>query len=259
MDKITPNDPVKLNPFKGKQTISAHLEVKSFDEYEENGQSFGYFKGYASTFGNIDRTKDIIAPNAFKRCLDGGRKVKMCWQHDMSTPIGSFPVMKEDDYGLYVEGRINLGTMMGREAYALLKAGDLDSMSIGFMVKEYDIDKNSGVRTIKEIDLWEISVVTEPANTMAQVTAVKSLEDAETYADIERILRSKGFSRKEATATVWKMKSMVKDELNIIDDKETESEGRDAVTEEVSSESISTLKSIREEMDKLTKLLTTTN
>ena len=256
MAEDTKNKPTKLNPFQGKQTTTVPLEIKSFMEVDEDGQKFGYYKGYASTFGNIDRTRDVIAPGAFKRCLDNGRKVKMCWQHDMSTPIGSFPTMKEDEYGLYVEGRINLGTNMGREAYALLKAGDLDSMSIGFMVDDYDIDDKTGVRTIKEIDLWEISIVTEPANTMAMVTAVKSLESAESYAEIERIMRTKGFSRKEATATVWKIKELAKAELSTVQLQETDSESRDATDDEVSSVA---MKSIKDELAKLTKLLTSSH
>ena len=234
----------KLNPYKGTQYTTAALEVKSFEETEEDGQNFGYFKGYAATFGNIDRTDDIIEEGAFKTCL-GNRKVKMCWQHDMQTPIGSFPVMKEDDHGLYVEGRVNLGTMMGREAYALLKAGDLDSMSIGFMVKNYEIDEKSGIRTIKEADLWEISIVTEPANSMAMVTSVKSLEDAETLAEVEKILRSKGFSKKESKTVIGKVKAISRCDAAQLDGQK-EHEATDASTPDDSrlSDELAALKSL---------------
>lgn len=192
-----------------RQIITSEFVCKSIEKkMDDDGQEFGYFEGYASTFGNIDRSEDIIAKGAFEKSLLEGRKVKLCWQHDMRSPIGSFTEIKEDDHGLFVKGRINLGTSLGRDAYALLKAKDLDSMSIGFVTKKSTYDQKTKIRTIEEADLWEISIVTEPANTMATVTDVKSLDDVETLSDVEKVLRSKGFSRIDSKAVISKIKTI---------------------------------------------------
>lgn len=156
-----------------------HLEAKfelkkgSLREEKVNGADFAFFEGYASTFGNIDRTADIVMRGAFKRCLERNKTIKMLWQHKFDTIIGQFPMLVEDEMGLFVQGRINMGTEKGREAYALLKAGDLDSMSIGYAVISDEYNRDLDVRMLKELELYEISLVTEPANELARITAVK--------------------------------------------------------------------------------------
>jgi uncharacterized protein len=135
----------------------------------------GTFTGYGSVFGNVDSYGDIIQPGAFKNTLiNGGKKVKLLWQHLSDQPIGVYTNIQEDSYGLLVTGQINLDVQQGAEAYALLKQGALDGLSIGFQTVRSDIDETSGIRTLTEIKLWEISLVTFPANELATVTTVKS-------------------------------------------------------------------------------------
>jgi HK97 family phage prohead protease len=199
-----------MPPIAKKEFMFTRFDMKSIGESttEDSGQ-FAYFEGYAATFGNIDLVDDVIIKGAFAKCLSRKPKVKLLWQHDMREPIGSVVEMEEDAIGLKVKGRINLGTDCGRAAYALLKAGDLDSMSIGFRAVDWEYDSETDIRTIKEIDLIEISIVTRPANEMATVTQVKELlEEVDSLSDIENILKTKGFSNKEAKTFISKFKEI---------------------------------------------------
>jgi len=140
----------------------------------------GTFSGYGSMFNNTDLDRDVIAPGAFTKTLgkNAPKKIKLLWQHDPKQPIGVWEEMSEDSRGLKVKGRllINQGVPKADEAYALLKAGALDAMSIGFMIPDgaWEFDQKKKVRIIKEADLWEISLVTFPANPKARITSVKA-------------------------------------------------------------------------------------
>lgn len=170
------------------------LEVKA------DGEA-GEFTGYGSVFGNVDSYGDRIEPGAFKASL-ATRMPKLVWQHDIYQPIGRWLEAKEDERGLFLRGKLSLGVGKGREAYELLKDGALDGLSIGYRTKSAVNDGN--IRVLKEIDLWEVSLVTIGANSEALVTGVKSDMNE---SDLEDILRSQGFSRTAAKAIVargWK-------------------------------------------------------
>jgi len=138
----------------------------------------GTFQGYGAVFGNVDLGRDVIAAGAFTDTLAKSGKVKMLWQHDPHQPIGVWEQMTEDKRGLFVKGRllINQGVPKADEAYALLKAGALDGMSIGYEIPEggATFDDKKRVRTINKAHLWEVSLVTFPMNPKASVTRVKS-------------------------------------------------------------------------------------
>jgi HK97 family phage prohead protease len=156
-------------------------------------------EGWASTFGNKDSDDDIIAPGAFTDSIKE-RTPKMLWQHDSSQPIGVWLEAKETDQGLYVKGQI-ADTTLGNDVYKLLKAGAIDSMSIGYVATKYSIDEDTGTRTLQAIDLWEVSVVTFPANDKARITGVKS--KPATPRDLEHLLRDAGgYSQSEAKKIV---------------------------------------------------------
>lgn len=142
------------------------FEVKSIDEQ-------GVFEGYAAVFGNEDLGGDIIEPGAFKKTLQENPRMPILWQHDPREPIGVTLEAYEDTHGLRVQGQLNLETSRGREAYALLKQGALKGLSIGYdTIKEV---WEGNIRRLKEIRLWEWSLVTFPMNPQAQVTAVKAV------------------------------------------------------------------------------------
>lgn len=156
----------------------------------------GVFEGYASVFGVIDQGMDVVERGAFSNTL-GSRRVKMLWQHDMAQPIGVWDEVREDDRGLFVRGRLLKEVEKGREAMALLRAGAIDSMSIGYRTVQSMPSADGRVRKLTEVDLYEISLVTFPMLPAARVTALKSIH---TIRDFERALRDAGFSQNEAKA-----------------------------------------------------------
>ncbi len=134
--------------------------------------SGGFFRGYASIFNHLDHQGDRVLKGAFKDSLYSWQKKrefpKMLWQHDPTKPIGQWLKIEEDQKGLYVEGSILLDLQLGREAYALIKAGVVDRLSIGYRVKQAKTNK-AGERELLKLDLQEISLVTFAANNAACV------------------------------------------------------------------------------------------
>jgi len=158
----------------------------------------GVIEGYASVFGNADTGGDTVAPGAFKNslALRAADQVRMLWQHDPNEPIGVWEKIVEDARGLLVRGRILGDVARGREVLSLLRAGAIDGLSIGFQTVRARTDERTGIRTLLEIDLWEISVVTFPMNDAARVAGVKNIF---TMRDFENFLREAGgYSRSEA-------------------------------------------------------------
>jgi HK97 family phage prohead protease len=167
----------------------------------------GQISGYANVFNVLDLDMDIVQKGAFIDSLEThstkGTRPKMLWQHDYKQPIGVWTELKEDDHGLYVEGQIAINTVLGKDAYELLKLGAVDSMSIGYVVNEGGATYKNGVRFITKADLWEVSVVTFPANEEAVIQNVKrQMENGETPlpAVFEKILRDAGLSQTQAKA-----------------------------------------------------------
>ncbi|RZJ02240.1 MAG: HK97 family phage prohead protease [Rubrivivax sp.] len=111
--------------------------------------------------------------------------------------------------GLHVKGRLALKTARGAEAHELLRMKALSGLSIGFITREDSYDKVAGIRTLKKVDLWEVSLVTFPANDAARISAVKTIETIESLADAESYLRDAGgLSRAQATALVGRVKAL---------------------------------------------------
>jgi len=173
----------------------------------------GTFVGYGSVYDIIDQGDDVVATGAFSDSLaewaSKSRMPALLWQHRSGEPIGAYTSMKEDDIGLYVEGKLALKTQRGAEAYELMQMKAISGLSIGFMTREDSFDQKTGVRTIKKGDLWEVSLVTFPMNDQARVSAVKSIEEISDFKSAERFLReSGGLSRSEATALVARIKAL---------------------------------------------------
>jgi len=172
----------------------------------------GTIDGYGSVFDVRDAYDDVIAPGAFVASLkahkEAGTMPAMLWQHESDEPIGIWTEMSEDANGLRVKGMLALETVRGKEAHVLLKMGALNGLSIGFMSKQWAYDTETDIRTLTEIDLWEVSLVTFPANEKARITNVKSAEEMAAPKDAERILRDAGFSKADATAFVSRVMRM---------------------------------------------------
>ena len=208
-----------------KKDFSAEFELKEI-------QPDGAFTGFASTFGGKpDSYGDIIVPGAFTNTLSkngyGGNGIKMLWQHDTREPIGVWLSLAEEKKGLKVHGQIAVKTARGSDAYELLKIGAINSMSIGYNVGEYEIVKGKNgdqVRLLKTIDLFEVSLVTFPANTNAVVTGVKDItmddiSDVQNIRQAEQFLRDVGFSAKASKylISVLKKQHDVRDDTSVIE------------------------------------------
>ncbi len=136
----------------------------------------GEFAGYAAVFHRRDAGGDVILPGAFVRSLRrrGVRGIRMLWQHDPGQPLGVWRVIREDARGLFVHGRLALETRQGRDVAALLAQGAVDGLSIGFRPVRAMRDRVRRTRLLKEIDLWEISLVTFPMQPAARVLTVRN-------------------------------------------------------------------------------------
>jgi HK97 family phage prohead protease len=176
------------------------------------------FTGYGAIFNNVDLGGDVIVPGAFKKTLGDARKSDawpaMLLQHggwgmnaqDM-TPIGIWTDMVEDEKGLLVTGKL-ADTPRGDEAYSLLKMQPrpaLNGLSIGYRARKFIIGTKVGEprRTLQELELVEVSLVTNPMNPKARVGSVKSV-DGLSIRDAEKALREAGFSATEAKAILAK-------------------------------------------------------
>lgn len=147
------------------------------------------FEGYGAVFENVDAHLDRIAKGAFKGTLkewkSRGKLPKLLLQHggggfsqgaDDLTPIGKWDELREDDHGLYGKGHLfNVETDRVKGIYAAMQEGELDGLSIGYRTRKFKMDQDSGVRTLTEIDLVEVSLVTFPANTNGRVLSVKDV------------------------------------------------------------------------------------
>jgi len=152
----------------------------------------GRFEGYAAIFDQVDQGGDIVLPGAFRKSLAGRgvAGIKLLWQHDPAEPIGGFDAIAEDVRGLHVRGQLLLDVQRAREALALLRIGAIDGLSIGYKTVASSIDAATGVRTLSEIDLWEISLVTFPMQDAARVARVKAESDESDLAGLLACLRT---------------------------------------------------------------------
>ena len=144
----------------------------------------GLIEGYGAVYGVVDTGGDIIAPGAFRDSLASGRKVRMLKQHDPSQVIGVWTDITEDRSGLRVKGQLLMRTEAGRDTFEELSAKAIDGLSIGYRTLE--VTRSEEARIIEKADLWEVSVVTFPMNTLAKIDAVKAADLSKR--DLERML-----------------------------------------------------------------------
>ncbi|MEO6014105.1 MAG: HK97 family phage prohead protease [Devosia sp.] len=140
----------------------------------------GRFAGYASVFGEVDDGGDIVMPGAFRKSLGlrGRQRIKMLFQHDPKEPVGIWDVIREDGYGLWVEGRL-VGEVPRADALRrLIARGAVDGLSIGFRTIKSNRASREGHRRLWEVDLWEISIVTFPMMDLARIAPGKSLANS---------------------------------------------------------------------------------
>ena len=180
------------------------METKEHRLSVKNLEEDGTFTGYASVFGTVDLHQEVVVPGAFNQSLKKWNQrqqlPKMLWQHDPKIPIGVWQEIKEDPYGLFVKGKLLLDIRQGREAYALLKSGIVDGLSIGYEVVK--AQRQPKQRMLETIELHEVSLVTFEANPAAKVTAYKNLDYRDDEARIlVRLQRLEEVTRLEVSET----------------------------------------------------------
>lgn len=194
------------------QTKAQSTEFK----FSESEKSMA-FSGYASVFNTIDEQGDMIYPGAFADTIKSRKNPVLMKRNHYEGVIGKWTALYEDSHGLYAEGELTPGHSMAKDTYALLKHGAIRGLSIGYRPYEENkiIVDGKKVRQLNKIELVEISVVDNPANTDALISSVKSLiEEAHSLKDIEHALRESGrFSRNDACLLVSRIKSLLQGEL----------------------------------------------
>jgi HK97 family phage prohead protease len=191
---------------------SLKRKVRDFGLEVKDVSDRGEFSGYGSVYDVIDAYGEVVAPGAFASTLRSWAQKRRLppalWQHNSREPVGPFTLMREDKKGLYVEGTLLIDDVQrAREARALMAAKAVSGMSIGFDVVVEEFNKETNLITLKEINLWEVSIVTFPANEAAQIESVKAcmaeIRDSgrlPTLKSFEGFLREAGFSNSHAKA-----------------------------------------------------------
>lgn len=189
------------------ERLSCGLELKFADGLP------GEFDGYGSVFGVIDSHGDVVAPGAFTSSLARlkaeNRGLPMYMQHGMMLgadprPVGVWTALEEDGKGLRVKGKlVGLDTETGKFNYALVKEGAMRGLSIGYRTIKADYAKQptDPRRTLKEVKLFEVSIVDDPSNAQARIDGIKAGATATTIREFEDFLRDVGgFSHAAAKA-----------------------------------------------------------
>jgi HK97 family phage prohead protease len=122
----------------------------------------------------------------------------MLFQHDPDDPIGAWQGVSEDDTGLAVDGLLCVAVQEVKDLHELMKIGGVRGLSIGFSAVEFKLDEKKRERTILDVDLPEISVVTMAGEPNAMVTDVKGADLSPLFREFEKSLRDAGHSRSEA-------------------------------------------------------------
>lgn len=153
--------------------LAVPFEMKAVDEE-------GVFEGYGSVFGNRDLGNDIVEPGAFSKSIEedqaAGRSIPILRNHDPNNVIGVMGAISEDARGLKVAGRLFLEIQSAREVHTAMKNSVMRGLSIGYRVRQHFVDRTNGVRHLKDVKLWEVSVVTFPMNELATASSVKGAE-----------------------------------------------------------------------------------
>ncbi len=168
--------------------ISFPFSLKSLSEA-------GQFEGLASTYGNVDQGGDVVEAGAFTATIaKRGPDIPVLWAHDHTNPV-ALGHLTDTAEGLHIRGDLDMDVQAGRDAYSRLKKRLVKGLSIGYRVLQDTVE--NGIRHLKQIDLYEVSLVVSPMNEQATVTAVKSIT---TLRDFEHWLHDRGFTKSQSRA-----------------------------------------------------------
>mgnify|MGYP003571981322 FL=1 len=175
--------------------LNANFTVKSGFEDDEDSVTI---EGYANTT-NKDRDGDIILQEAWtKGGLDNYLKNPIVLaHHKLDEPIGEVVDYNITEKGLYVAAEITRAA--GEKMYNLIKRNILKAFSIGFRVKDADYDSEKDLFVIKDLELYELSVVSIPSNAESIFSVRKSFEDEKDFDDYKHLFIEDQEVEKETT------------------------------------------------------------
>lgn len=165
----------------GKQFKSLQIKEVAWD-----GES-RKISGYGAIFGNRDKVGDMLLRGCFAKSIaergpqsGANDKIIFLWQHDMKEPIGKITELHEDERGLYFEAEID-DVDRGNQALKQLESGTLNQFSIGYnyVWDKCEWDDETDTLVVKEVILYEISVVSIGCNGETEYLGLKSAEDQE--------------------------------------------------------------------------------
>lgn len=200
-----------IQPPKEKEFFRRKFVVK---DAQDDGQT-GFLKGFLAVFSNTDLGGDVIHPGAFAKTIQEKRGViPFLLDHNPYKPAGMTTAMKETDRGLYYEATFPLYDPEVKQRYELAKLSlALDSPmgnSIGYRCVKWDYEEVTAednlcylVRNLRELQLFEGSLVTFPMNTLASVTDAKN---GELLKELERLEKS-GYSFEELKIALTELTS----------------------------------------------------
>ncbi len=182
------------------------MKIRAFDLDVKAVAADGTFAGYGSVFGVVDSYNEVVAPGAFKISLAAlaakGRSLPILWQHRTAEPIGAWTGLTEDAHGLAGKGSLWLEEAPNaRVAYKGMETKAITGLSIGYYVTRSSYNEKTGIRTLEELDLVEISIVTTPANDEARIDSIKARiahGALPSLPDFEKLLREAGFSKTQS-------------------------------------------------------------
>lgn len=152
---------------------------------EDDGEP-GEFTALVSVFGNVDSYGDVVMPKAFERTLKewsaSGFPIPVYWGHNLADPdynIGSVLEAVETERGLQVRARLDMGSPKAPQVYRLLKGGRVKEFSFGYSVRDAGWGEKGGteVYELRDIDLYEVSVVPVGANPATELHSIKAHAD----------------------------------------------------------------------------------
>jgi HK97 family phage prohead protease len=160
------------------ETLHAALQCGSVKSMLESGE----LTGYGAVFNNVDRGNEVIVPGAFKDSLsDFIAHGHLCADHDWKRRVGTIESAREDNYGLFVRAKFFTtkgAQTMRKEIKERLERGKSVALSIGYKIVDEDRRKD-GVRLLKKLALFEVSVVSVPMNALAMAASAKGESDRE--------------------------------------------------------------------------------
>jgi len=174
------------------------MELKKGGSVKDVDSKTRTVTGYFTNTGSLDSDMDIFEQGAFQKTISewgpgGKNRIWHLWMHDAYEPIAKPKVLKEDNNGVYFETVVP-DTPTGQKALLLYESGDLNEHSVGFNTIKHEDDNEKGVRTIKEVRMWEGSSVLWGANENTPTVGMKSEVVLERIEGLNKLLKAGSFA-----------------------------------------------------------------